>query len=223
MKKLLLVAIVLIMASCGSKQAKDTEATADTETTETSAESGTPVMGDIPELYGETFEKLEFLQEQIQQAYRSGGSPSESLVKDYTNVQKEAKEKAERLAPSIINTDIPVEGYDYGFVNITGAKISNVNISNTSGLARYEISFIPAEGSDFKNVPRGSAVYYLCLTSDNKVLFINAMHFPSNAKTAINVGFISTGRKKVSPAVWKDFAKIKFVSEADYKAILSRR
>ncbi|MGN1376498.1 MAG: hypothetical protein ACI4V5_08075 [Prevotella sp.] len=223
MKKLLLAVTVLIMASCGSKQEKSAEASDNSDTVETSNETGSPLMGGIPELYGETFEKLEVLQEQIQLAYKNGGSPSESLVKDFTNVQKEAKEKAEQLAPSVINTDIPVEGYDYGYVNITSAKITDVNISNTSGLAKYEISFFPAEGSDFKNVPRGSAVYYLCLTSDNKLLFINAMHFPSSAKTAIHIGFNATGRKKVSPAVWKDFAKIKFVSEADYKAIISRR
>lgn len=220
MKKLFYLFTLLAIASCGNKQEKSENSSM--ETAETKDVVSCP-FGNIPEIYGDAFERMTELQEQIQLAYKSGGSPSQSTMEEMIETPKKAKAKAEEEIKDVKGNKIAVESYDYGFVNITGAEITDVGFSSNNALVNFEIQFIPGEGYDFKSLPKGSTVYYLCLTEDNTLLFMNAMHFPSTGKTKIGLSANVTTKKKSSPAVWKNFAKIKFVSKDDFYAMMSMR
>lgn len=209
MKHLSYILALFLFVSCGSKSENGAASSVGDEV------SGTSLLGELPVIYGSGYEEAVKTQEEIQAAYNAGGSPDRSLMERMANLPKEVKAKAEN-APGIIGTEIPVEGVTpYDFINIDKAVVSDVKFNNNG--ARIYISFQPAEGNDFSMIPRGSMIYYLCLTADNTLLFKNAVSFPSNGVTVISLSMMPSA--KVSPARWGGFTKIKFVSKTDFYAM----
>lgn len=210
MKHLSYILTLFLLVSCGSGAEKVTASSGgDAPASETS------LLGKLPDIYGRGYDEAVEIQKEIQAAYNAGGSPDRSLMKRMADLPAEVKTSAES-APGIIGTEIPLDGVSpYDFITFEKAVVSDVKFRNNS--ASVYISFQPAAGSDISMIPRGSMVYYLCLTADNTLLFKNAMAFPSNGVTAISLSMNPAG--KSSPARWGGFAKIKFVSKTDFYAL----
>lgn len=205
MKHLYYIFALLMLVSCGTDNGKNDGAA-------NAGENGTGILGGLPAIYGEGYERAKALQEEIQAAYRSGGSPDRSLAEEMAKLPKEVKAKAQE-AGDITGNEIKIDGEcPYDFVKIDRAVVNNVKFVNNG--AMIYIGFVPAAGYDFSTVPVGSTLYYICLTEENSLIYMNALHFPSDGTTSISLSMLPSG--KSSPAVWGQFAKIKFVSREDF-------
>jgi len=214
MKHLYYILTLLMLVSCGTNADKKNGGM---PAEDSSDAPGTSVLGELPAIYAEGYEKAKVLQEQIQTAYKNGGSPDRSLLEDMANLPKEVKAKAQ-AAGDITGNEIKIEGESpYDFVKIDKAVISRVKFENNG--TRIYIRFVPAEGYDFKSMPRGTTVYYLCLTEDNNLIFRNAMYLPSDGITAISMSMLPSA--KASPALWGGLAKIRFVSKEDFYGMMN--